>query len=148
MNTRKIPELGLRVVLVAVGVFILAGAVLSFLPGMTPIPSEITGDLRVVYAWARTDEGVELVEQVPCYCGCGERAGHEHVRGCFWMDDGSIEDNPNYNGKRCSICVEIAMNAKMMHEDGKDICEIRASIDSHYEAISEHGMETPMPDGC
>ena len=105
--------------------------------------ANVTGDLRVAYAFALTDEGNDLLEQMPCFCMC-KNIDHMHTRDCFWTDEGKWDKH----GMRCLICIEIAMNTKMMHEDGKDVCEIREKIDSHYERIAEHATETPMPEGC
>jgi hypothetical protein len=143
----RIRELGAQLAIIAFGFVILAGVVLVFvpnlLPGKDPIPANVTGDLRIAYAFSRTEEGNDLLEQMPCYCGC-KYVGHMHTRDCFWTDEGKWDKH----GVRCMICVEIAMNTKLMHVDGKDVCEIRVKIDSHYERVAEHATETPIPEGC
>ena len=147
MKNRSIRELGVQLAVLAFGGMVLAGAVLVFvpnlLPGKDPIPANVTGDLRVAYAFALTGEGNDLLEQMPCYCGC-KYVGHRHTRDCFWTDEGDWDKH----GVRCMICVEIAMNTKLMHEEGKDVCEIREKIDFHYERVAEHATETPLPEGC
>ena len=147
MKNRSIRELGLQLVAMVFGGMVIAGVVLAFVPNLLPekdpIPANVTGDLRVAYAFAMTEEGNDLLEQMPCYCGC-KYVGHMHTRDCFWTDEGDWDKH----GVRCMICVEIAMNTKLMHEDGKDVCEIREKIDSHYERVAEHATETPMPEGC
>ena len=146
MKNRSIRELGVQLVIIAFGFMIIAGVILVFvpdlLPGKDPIPANVTGDLRVAYAFALTEAGNDLLEQVPCYCGC-KNIGHMHTRDCFWTD----EEKWDKHGVRCMICVEIAMNTKLMHEEGKGIIEIREKIDSHYERIAEYATETPMPEG-
>lgn len=107
------------------------------------IPSYVTGEKRAMYEWAKTPEGVVLLEQVPCYCGC-KYEGHKHVRHCFWKDDGTFDKH----GITCAICIDIAKETKQMHEEGKDICEIRKEIDSFYAAHADLATPTPMPEGC
>ena len=147
VKDRNIKELGAQLAIIAFGFVIFAGIILAFvpnlLPGKDPIPANVTGDLRVAYAFARTEEGNDLLEMMPCYCGY-KYVGHMHTRNCFWTDEGEWDKH----GVRCRICVEIAMNTKLMHEEGKDVCEIREKIDSHYERVAEHATETPIPEGC
>jgi len=147
MKNRSIRELEVQLAIIAFGGMIIAGIALTLipdlLPGKDPIPANITGDLRVAYAFALTEEGNDLLEQMPCFCMC-KNLGHMHTRDCFWTDEGKWDKH----GVRCRICVEIAMNTKLMYEDGKDVCEIREKIDSHYQWIAEHATETPMPEGC
>ncbi len=146
VKNKNIRELGVQLFIIAFGFIVIAGVVLAFvpnlLPGKDPIPANVTGDLRVAYAFALTEEGNDLLEQIPCYCGC-VYVGHKHTRNCFWTDEGDWDKH----GMRCKICIEIAMNTKLMHEDGKGILEIRETIDSHYERVAEHATETPMPEG-
>ena len=146
MKNRSIRELGVQLAIITFGLMVIAGVVLAFvpnlLPGKDPIPANVTGDLRVAYAFALTEEGNDLLEQVPCYCGC-KNIGHRHTRDCYWTDEGKWDKH----GVRCMICVEIAMNTKLMHEEGRGIMEIREKIDSHYERIAEYATETPMPEG-
>jgi hypothetical protein len=146
MKKRSIRDLATQLAIITFGFMILAGVVLTFIPDLLsekdPIPANVTGDLRVAYTFALTERGNDLLEQVPCYCGC-KNVGHMHTRDCFWTDGGEWDKH----GVRCKICVEIAMNTKLMHEDGKSILEIREKIDSHYERVAEYATETPMPTG-
>lgn len=111
--------------------------------GASHIPSHVTGKTRAIYEWARIPEGNALLEQVPCYCGCKDMA-HKHTRDCFWRDDGAFERH----GMACSDCLDIAEKTKQMHEQGKDICEIRKEIDRYYAANADYGTDTPVPQGC
>ena len=109
----------------------------------TEIPSYVTGETREVYEWAKTPEGNDLLEQIPCYCGC-RYEGHLHSRHCFWRDDGSFDKH----GITSSVCLDIGRKAREMHEEGADICEIRNAIDEFYAPNAHLGTETPMPEGC
>ncbi len=108
------------------------------------IPSEVTGRTRQMYEWSNTSVGWELLEQIPCYCGCKNTSNHKHERDCFWTDDGEYDKH----GSNCYICVDIAEKTKQLHEAGKDICEIRNTIDALYASDANLGTDTPMPAGC
>jgi len=107
------------------------------------IPPYVTGEMRMIYEWAKTPEGSKLLEQIPCYCGC-KYEGHKHTRHCYWDDDGSFDKH----GITCSVCFDIAKKTKEMNEQGVDICTIRKEIDAFYEPNKHLGTDTPMPEGC
>ena len=133
--------IGLVVVLIFLG--IIAYFFISSGRATKEIPPYVTGEMRLMYEWSKTPEGVNLLEQIPCYCGC-KFEGHLHARHCFWKDDGNFDKH----GITCSVCFDIAKKTKEMHEQGKDICEIRREIDKFYEPNKELGTETPMPEQC
>src|SRR3989338_6838355 len=93
------------------------------------IPPYVTGETREMYEWALTPEGISVLEQMPCYCGC-KFEGHKHTRHCFWKDDGEFDKH----GITCSVCLDIAVQSKRMTEEGKSVCEIRKTIDNFYKA--------------
>ena len=132
---------GLIVVLIFIG--IIAYFFISSRSATQEIPPYVTGEMRMMYEWAKTPEGKMLLEQIPCYCGC-KYAGHKHAAHCFWNDEGNFDKH----GITCSVCFDIAKKAKEMHEQGKDVCEIRKTIDKFYEPNKQLGTETPMPAGC
>ncbi|MFQ6009566.1 MAG: PCYCGC motif-containing (lipo)protein [Candidatus Aenigmatarchaeota archaeon] len=139
---KKERAIGLVIIIIFVGItayFFISSEVLE--PG--EIPSYVTGEMRAMYEWSNTPEGGALLEYMPCYCGC-KFEGHKHTRHCFWRDDGTFDKH----GITCSVCLDIAKKTKQMHEEGKDICEIRKEIDSFYAPNVELGTETPMPAGC
>ena len=109
----------------------------------TEIPPYVTGEKRMVYEWAATQEGKQILEQMPCYCGC-RCEGHLHARLCFWRDDGSFDKH----GITCSVCLDIAKKAKQMAEEGQDVCTTRKAVDDFYAPNAHLGTATPMPAGC
>jgi len=136
-----------RQMVVGVVVLLVLGIVgyIFFSPGTsaTEIPSYVTGEMREMYVWAKTPEGVALLEKMPCYCGC-KYSGHLHTRHCFWRDDGTFDKH----GITCSVCFDIAKKTKEMHEAGEDICTIRKSVDEFYKPNAHLGTDTPMPEEC
>ena len=84
-----------------------------FSPG-TPkgeIPPYITGEMREIYEWAKTPIGIELLEQIPCYCGC-KYEGHKHTRHCYWKDNGNFDKH----GITGSVCFDIATKTQERYE--------------------------------
>lgn len=133
--------IGLILVLLVLG----AIGYFFFSPG-TPkgeIPPYVTGEMREIYEWAKVSPGRELLEQIPCYCGC-KYEGHTHTRHCYWKDNGDFDKH----GITCSVCFDIATKTKERYEQGKSICEIRKEIDDFYEPNKDLATETPMPDDC
>ncbi|WLV24341.1 PCYCGC motif-containing (lipo)protein [Aciduricibacillus chroicocephali] len=92
--------------------------------------------------YAAAGQHKELLEQMPCYCGCGESAGHKDNYDCF------VHENEN-NGKvvwddhgtKCQVCLEIAAEAITESQNGKSDAEIRKAIDEKY----KEGYAEPTP---
>lgn len=97
-------------------------------------------DIRLVYKVA--GQATDILQWIPCYCGCGESAGHRSNLNCFiaeTREDGSIVWDDH--GTRCLVCLEIAIESVQMYKDGKTLKEIREAIDSKY----AEGYATPTP---
>lgn len=74
----------------------------------------------------------ELMQQLPCYCGCGA-IGHTSNYDCYVSNiepDGRIDYDLHALG--CSICVDISLDAMRMLEEGKALPEIKSTIDQTY----------------
>ena len=139
MDKQKI--LGIALLIVVVGV--IAYFFITAETAGTEVPKYVTGEMRMMYEWAKTPEGAKLLEQMPCYCGC-KYEGHRHARDCFWRDDGTFDKH----GITCSVCFDIARKTKEMSDQGVDVCKIRKDIDDFYLPNAHLGTETPMPEGC
>ncbi|MFB4163746.1 PCYCGC motif-containing (lipo)protein [Alteribacillus sp. JSM 102045] len=102
------------------------------------------GSIPVIYE--ETADHQELLEHIPCYCGCGESAGHEHAFDCFIdnvNEHGSIVWNDH--GMKCGVCLEIAADAMEMSKQGYSDKQIRDSIDEDYKDSGMEPTPTPMP---
>lgn len=100
--------------------------------------------VRLVYQIAAAN--ADLLDFIPCYCGCGEIAGHQSNRNCFSKEireDGSIVWDDH--GTRCGVCLQIAVQAVQMKQDGMSTKEIRDKIDSLYGDSTAKPTPTPMP---
>ncbi|OXM87365.1 PCYCGC motif-containing (lipo)protein [Paenibacillus rigui] len=88
----------------------------------------------------------DLLQWIPCYCGCGESAGHQSNQNCFVKEirqDGSVVWDDH--GTRCNVCLEIAVYSVKMKQEGKTDKEIRSFIDSKYQKGYASPTKTPMP---
>ncbi|WP_091587001.1 PCYCGC motif-containing (lipo)protein [Alteribacillus bidgolensis] len=88
----------------------------------------------------------ELLTHIPCYCGCGESAGHDHAFDCFIdhvNEDGTVVWNNH--GMKCGVCLEIAARAVDMKNDGYSDKEIRETIDKAYIDSGMEPTSTPKP---
>ena len=90
-------------------------------------------------AYEYTTLNPQIIDQVPCYCGCGG-IGHESLLNCFMTDDGEYDNHAS----QCDICVGEVIKIKKMHEDGLSMDVIRANIDSDYR---KYGAPTGYRDG-
>jgi len=103
-----------------------------------------TDELKLVYQAA--GKAHEILEWMPCYCGCAESAGHTSNKNCFINkvnEDGSIVWDDH--GTRCQVCVEIAVQSIKMTQEGKTLKEIRNFIDDTYNEGFATPTNTPMP---
>ena len=101
-------------------------------------------NIRLVYQIA--GQTTDILEWIPCYCGCGESVGHKSNLNCFIQEkheDGSIVWDDH--GTRCITCLEIALQSAQMHKDGKSLKEIRNAIDATYKEGYAEPTPTKMP---
>ncbi|WP_409343951.1 PCYCGC motif-containing (lipo)protein [Paenibacillus sp. MBLB4367] len=100
----------------------------------------------IVAAYKIAAKNTDLLKWIPCYCGCGESANHKSNQNCFvkeTLQDGSIVWDDH--GTRCNVCINIAVTAVKMKEDGKSVKEIRTYIDQTYSKGYAAPTKTQMP---
>lgn len=74
----------------------------------------------------------EVLQQLPCYCGCGSM-GHASNYACYVAGTdaaGTIEFDSHALG--CSICVDITQDAMRLLQEGKALPAIRSYVDVTY----------------
>ncbi|WP_168928306.1 PCYCGC domain-containing protein [Paenibacillus ginsengarvi] len=101
-------------------------------------------EIRTAYRLAA--QSAELLRSIPCYCGCGESAGHKSNENCFIQEiksDGSVVWDDH--GTRCGVCMQIAVTSYQLKEQGKSAKEIRQIIDATYKSGYAKPTPTPMP---
>src|SRR3989304_954244 len=84
-------------------------------------------------------EHPDLLEQIPCYCGCGGHSGHRFLRDCYIKDDWTYEDHASY----CDVCIGEAIKLQDYLASGKTLKEARALIDEEYTKKDGDRTNTP-----
>jgi hypothetical protein len=90
-------------------------------PNITTMdPAQFTGRARTAYEAAK--EVPEVLAQLPCYCGCMSGFGHKNNLDCFH----------DTHGIECTMCQDIAIDARDMYKSGYEIDRIRQKIKDTY----------------
>ncbi len=100
-------------------------------------------DMQLIYAAAAKHQA--LLENIPCYCGCGKEAKHQNNYDCFIFENkenGSVTWDDH--GTKCGVCLEIAAQAVVDYNKGKSIEDIRQEIDDKYK--EGYAKPTPTPE--
>ena len=79
-------------------------------------------DARVRDAYVTAKKYAHVLESIYCYCHCKENLGHRALVECFESDHAS----------HCDVCMNEAMIAARMTEQGKTPKEIQKAIDAFY----------------
>ncbi len=114
-------------------------------PPTAPVPTTITLDglpPRTLDGYRFAEANSALLEQIPCYCGCGNSVGHRFLRDCFLHDDGTYEAHAS----GCGICLAEFEDVALMLDRGESTAAIRAFIDARY-ADTGTPTDTPPVDG-
>jgi len=125
-----------NVVLGIVAVAIMAGIAWVSLRGTSESTSESTAisksagvlsptlfnDEKTRAAYQVAKDIPEVLEQLPCFCGCMTSFGHKNNLFCF----------KDQHGSGCSICQDIALDARKMHDQGLSIAQIQDNIKAKY----------------
>ena len=82
----------------------------------------IFNDEKTRAAYQVAKEIPEVLEQLPCFCGCMTSFGHKNNLFCF----------KDQHGSGCEICQDIALDAKKMHDQGMPIAQIQENIKAKY----------------
>ena len=79
-------------------------------------------DERVRLAYDAAKQYAHVLEQIYCYCHCKKNIGHRALVECYETDHAS----------GCDVCMNEAMIAARMTQDGKTPQEIQKAIDAYY----------------
>lgn len=100
-------------------------------------------DMQTIYLAVAQHQ--DLLENIPCYCGCGESANHKNNYDCFINENkqsGAVVWDEH--GTKCGVCLEIAVEAMNDFNQGKTVKEIRQIIDHKYK--EGYAKPTPTPE--
>jgi hypothetical protein len=118
-------------------------------PDLPPLPFPMLGaskpDSVVKAAYEFAARHPEVLEYMPCFCGC-ERGGHRGNHDCFVerRDPSGKVAAWSQHGVGCDVCLDVATIAMQMHNTGASVTAIRAAIDKRY-ADSTSRTPTPHP---
>lgn len=86
--------------------------------------------VRVAYRFALANR--ELLQHVPCHCGCGSM-GHDSNAACY-LSAASAAGKPVFDTHAigCSICVDITHDVMRLAGQGRQLAEIRSYVESTY----------------
>ena len=94
--------------------------------------------VREAYQYAVANP--EVLEAIPCYCGCGAM-GHKSNYACYvaTVDGaGTITYDPHALG--CSICVDITQDTMRLLGDGQNLAQAREYVDQTYARYGPSNM--------
>jgi hypothetical protein len=105
------------------------------------MPAEVlAAPAQVQQAYQFAAANPQVMQQVPCYCGCGDM-GHTSNYACYVGGknaDGSLLYDTHALG--CSICVDITLDTMRLLKEGKSVSEIKAYIDQTYAQYGPSNM--------
>lgn len=106
-------------------------------------PKFVTAEVRDGYQYALAHP--QVLQHLPCYCGCGLNQTHRNNLDCFVAGvaaDGTVrfDEHASY----CDICLQIARDAKRLTEEGKTLAQVRAYVDQAH-GEKGPGTDTPWP---
>jgi len=91
---------------------------------------EAPSSVREAYQFAVSNPGV--LQQLPCYCGCGAM-GHTSNYSCYLAGEdqnGMLQFDNHALG--CQICVDITQDAMRLLDEGQSIDDIYDYVDATY----------------
>jgi hypothetical protein len=108
---------------------------------MDQLPAELQSapvSVRTAYQFAAVNP--DVMQHIPCYCGCGSVA-HTSNYDCYVSGvdaNGGISFDNHAVG--CSICVDITQDAMRLLGEGRSVPDIRAYVDATYSQYGTSNM--------
>jgi hypothetical protein len=105
------------------------------------LPASVrSAPLTVQQAYQFAAANPDIMQQLPCYCGCGAM-GHKSNYACYVSGtDASGKPNFDDHALGCSICVDITQDAMRLLKEGKTVQEIRTYVDATYAKFGPSNM--------
>ncbi len=104
-------------------------------------PDYVYTDALALNAYTYATKHPDMLEQIPCYCGCGGHSGHRFLRDCFINDDWTYDEHARY----CDVCIGEAMKVQNYLASGKTLKEARTLIDQEYGPKYAEGRTSTPP---
>lgn len=64
----------------------------------------------------------DILDKIYCYCECEQHSDHRSLKSCFTDD----------HGANCDICIEEALMAKELYDQGKTVDQIKEAVDREF----------------
>ncbi len=98
-----------------------------------------TAPVRVQEAYQYAVANPDVLQQIPCYCGCGAM-GHTSNYSCYVAE---AEETITYDEHAldCGICVDISQDVMRMQAQGRSVEEIFNYVNTTY---ARFGPPTPL----
>lgn len=136
-KTRKLFFLSIIVVLLTTALSACSTAnsneVHLYMMPLDQMPADVqSAPVAVQEAYQFASINPELMQDIPCYCGCGD-IGHTSNFDCY-VSDVDAQGNITFDNHAlgCSICVDITQDVMRMLREGKSPQEARVYIDATY----------------
>lgn len=136
-KTRKLFLLSIIVVLLTVAISACSTSkssdVLLYMMPLDQMPADVqSAPVAVQETYQFNAANPNIMEDIPCYCGCGN-IGHTSNYDCYVSDvDGQGNITFDNHALGCSICVDISHDVMRMLRDGKSTQDARVFIDAAY----------------
>ena len=123
-------------------------------PADVPLPELPLGnfsparpDEQVREAYLFAAEHPEVLQYVPCFCGC-ETRGHVGNDNCFvaGRDAEGHVTAWEPHGVSCAVCLDVATDARRMYASGATVTQIRTAVEDKYRPLTASMTPTPMPE--
>jgi Protein of unknown function with PCYCGC motif len=98
---------------------------------------------RTQTAYAYAVSRPDVLQWLPCYCGCGAM-GHASNLDCFIKPTEGAPVVFEEHGSYCDVCVDIALMANDMLARGQTLIQVRAAVDSSFGGLAP-GTPTELP---
>lgn len=131
--------IGIAAVLLLAGIVVLLSGGSEKTESDIKLPSYAYTNPLTLKAYRYATERPEILEQIPCYCGCGGHSGHRFLRDCFIHDDWTYDDHASF----CDVCIGEAIKVQDYLASGKTLKEARMLIDQEYSLKGGDRTNTP-----
>ena len=108
---------------------------------MSMMPAEVqNAPLVTQEAYQFAVANPEVMQHIPCYCGCGAM-GHTSNYACYIESvDAAGKVQFDLHAIGCSICVDITQDAMRLSKQGKSPQDIKAYVDRTYSRFGPTNM--------
>ena len=116
---------------------------------MASLPAWLrSSPLRVQQSYAYASERGDMLQYIPCFCGCGNEAHGRHLSNynCFVQGvQGQGQKAYDEHGANCDMCVDIALDTQRLLSEGKSLKQVRQYVESRYGNLGPSTDTPPAP---